>query len=115
MNEKGRNAGSHRPVSIPPTAPTEVAPALLMKSAPRARRTASTTISNLSIGGGTKTLVTNIIEPKSAAMNSRTIFCIDATFLIEDVQRLKNLDVTGRGWDSCKESAGFSFFLFGNL
>lgn len=74
MNEKGRNAGSHKPVSTPPTAPTEVAPALFIKSAPRARRTASTTISNLSIGAGTKTLVTNIIEPKSAVMNSRTIF-----------------------------------------
>jgi hypothetical protein len=79
MKLKGRKAGRHKPVSTPPTAPTWVAPMFFMKRAPKASKTASTTINNLSIGGGTKTLVTNIIEPKSAAMNNRLAFCIEAT------------------------------------
>ena len=73
MNEKG-TAGRQRPVRTPPTAPTLVAPHFFKKSAPSTRKTASTTINNLSIGGGTKTLVTKITDPKSAVIISRSVF-----------------------------------------
>jgi hypothetical protein len=46
-----------------------------MKSPLKASNTASTTISILSIGGGTNNLVTNIIEPKNAAMSNRVTLC----------------------------------------
>lgn len=71
MNEKG-TIGLQRPVSTPPTAATLVAPHIFKKKAPKMRNIASTTISNLSIGGGIKTLVINIIEPKRAVINNRS-------------------------------------------
>jgi hypothetical protein len=95
MKLKGRKEGRQRPVSTPPKAPTCVAPMFFMNRAPRASKTASTTINNLSIGGGTKTLVTNIIEPKSAAINNRLAFCTVAhPFQIKARFNLKNLDIT---------------------
>jgi hypothetical protein len=81
-------------VSSPPTTPTDVAPILFMKRAPRASRTAFTTISSLSIGDGTKRLVTNIIEPNSAAVNNRLVFCNVPPFSLNGAPGLKNFDVT---------------------
>jgi hypothetical protein len=93
MNEKG-TAGRHKPASTPPTAPTWVAPAFFMKSAAKASNTASTTINSLSIGEGTKTLVMNIIEPKSAVMNNLLAFCTEMPlFTYESCFSLKKLDV----------------------
>ena len=65
IKEKGI-VGRQSPVSIPPTAPTLVAPHSFKNKAPKTSKTASTTINILSMGGGTKTLVVNITEPKRA-------------------------------------------------
>jgi hypothetical protein len=70
-NENG-TTGRQSPVSIPPTAPTLVAPQFFKKRAPKTRKIESTTINSLSIGGGTNTLVTNIAEPKRAVNISRS-------------------------------------------
>jgi hypothetical protein len=46
------------------------------------------------MGGGTKRLITNIIELKSAAMNSRLAFCTPMPlFKYESRFSLKKLDV----------------------
>ena len=68
-------AGRQRPVNTPPTAPTLVAPHFFKKSAPNTRNIASTTINNLSTGGGTKTLVMKITEPKSEVIIICSALC----------------------------------------
>ncbi len=92
--EKTGKALLHNVVSSPPKAPTDVAPTLFMKRAPRASRTAFTTISNLSMGAGTKRLVTNTIEPNNAAVNNRLVFCTVPPFFLNGAIELKNFDVT---------------------
>ena len=68
-------AGRQRPVNTPPTAPTLVAPHFFKKSAPNTSTIASITINNLSIGGGTNTLVMKITEPKSEVIIIRSALC----------------------------------------
>lgn len=74
IKENG-TAGRQRPVKTPPTAPTLVAPHFFKKSAPKTRNIASTTINNLSIGGGTNTLVMKITEPKSEVIIILSALC----------------------------------------
>lgn len=64
-----------------------------MKRALKARRTASTIINILSMGKGTKALVTKMIEPKRAIMNSLLVLFTFPAFLIQQFPDLKKFDI----------------------
>jgi len=64
-----------------------------MKSPLKANSTASTAIRSRSRGIGTNNLVTNIMEPKNAAISKRVTFCTEFhAFRNKAVMSLKNLD-----------------------